>query len=234
MTIDVLYLAWNRKEFTETSFRLLLENTDWGLVNNLVVYDDGSTDGTREWLEENINVCPVPHVLRKRSKGRWRSPVEIMVDYLAGSDSDVFAKVDSDIAVPAGWLSDAATVLRKNPDLDLLGLAAGWTGVKKGLLGWQPCSHIGGVGLMRTDSFRRFPGLGGVGRQGFTQWQHANNPVRGWITPDLPVVQLDLIPDEPWRSLAAYYVSKRWAREWPPYDPENRVWWDWIPAPVAA
>ena len=39
---------------------------------------------------------------------------------------------------------------------------------------------------------------------------------------------------EPWRSLAAYYVAKNWARPWPPYADESSAWWDWIPAPVTA
>ncbi len=236
MTVDILYLAWNRRAYTETTFRMLLENTDWDIVNNLVVYDDGSSDGTYGWLRDQIGRAPVPAVIRKKPKGRWRSPVEIMAHYLSGSDADCFAKIDNDIAIPPGWLTASMTVLALNDELDLLGLAAGWTGHPGPAhrYSWLPSSHIGGVGLMRTEAFRRHPGLGGVGRQGFTQWQHAHRDVvTGWITPDLAAVQLDLIPDEPWRSLAAYYVSKRWAREWPPYDTANRVWWDWIPTPEA-
>jgi glycosyltransferase involved in cell wall biosynthesis len=228
MKIDVLYLARNRLAFTQTTFGLLLENTDWDIVDRLVVYDDGSTDSTRGWLRRACMDAPMRVEFRATNFG---SPVQIMLDYLDDSTADVFAKIDNDIAVPSGWLDPSVSVLEEFPEVDLLGLAAGWTGTKDGEPGYEACSHIGGVGLMRTDAFRRYPGLWGNGRQGFTQWQHANTVVSGWITPDLPVVQLDLIPDEPWRSLAKRYVARGWAREWPPYAETSREWWDWIPKP---
>ena len=62
---------------------------------------------------------------------------------------------------------------------------------------------------MRVESFLRRPPIGARGRFGFTEWQHKHEPVRGWITPGLAVAQLDLIPEEPWASLAAEYVELR-------------------------
>ena len=51
---DILFLAKDRRTFTEMTFGWLLENTNWDLVNRLIVYDDGSTDGTREWLRDIV------------------------------------------------------------------------------------------------------------------------------------------------------------------------------------
>ncbi len=234
MSVEVLYLAWNRLAFTQVSFGLLLEHTDWTLVDKLVVYDDGSKDGTAEWLEDAVQQSVVDDYDFRPTK--LGSPVEVMIDYLARTDCEVFAKIDSDIAVPSGWLQESMSVMDRHPNLDLLGLAAGWTGRSSrgdSMLDYIPASNIGGVGLFRTSAFRRHPDLWSHGRQGFTQWQHRHNPPRGWITPDLPVVQLDLIPEEPWRTLADMYVAKGWARPWPPYDAANAAWWEWIPAPVA-
>jgi hypothetical protein len=159
--------------------------------------------------------------------------VEVMIGYLGRTDCDVFAKIDNDIAVPEHWLAPCLHLMGREP-VDLLGLAAGWTGnsILDGLHHYVPASNIGGVGLFRTSAFRRHPDLWSHGRFGFTEWQHRHNPPRGWITPDLPVVQLDLIPEEPWRTLADYYVSKGWARAWPPYDAASADWWSWIPAPA--
>ncbi len=235
MSVEILYLAFNRLAFTQVSFGLLLEHTDWSLVDRLVVYDDGSKDGTAEWLEDALEQSIVDDYAFRRTK--HGSPVEVMIDYLARTDCDVFAKIDSDIAVPDGWLPASLAVMERNHDLALLGLAAGWTGVPAVSAGsiyfsYQKASNIGGVGLFRISAFRRHPDLWSHGRYGFTEWQHRHNPPRGWITPDLPVVQLDLIPEEPWRTLADYYVSKGWARAWPPYAPESADWWSWIPAPA--
>lgn len=224
MSLDVLYLARNRLEFTKLSFKLLLRNTDWNLAERLIVYDDGSRDGTLQHLHRAIERADGPRFVEIR-RTNLGSPVAIMLDYLATSEVETFAKIDNDIAVPSGWLETAAGVLEEAPEVDLLGLAAGWTGIKRGPWGYYPASHIGGVGLMRTAAFKRYPGLYANGRFGFTEWQHGNSVVSAWITPDLPVCQLDLIPIEPWASLARKYVVKGWAREWPPY--EDRSLWEW-------
>ena len=148
-----------------------------------------------------------------------------MIDYLALTKAKMFVKLDNDIAVPPGWLPPLQRVMYANPHLGLLGMAAGWTG-NKGLTRYtvQPSSHIGGVGMMRIRPFRDHPDLGGSGRFGFTEWQHSHDDIeRGWITPDIEAVQLDLIPEEPWHSLTLEYRVRKWAREWPPYQ-DPRLW----------
>jgi hypothetical protein len=59
MRVDLLYLAFNRLAFTRLTFETLLANTDWNLVDRLLVYDDGSEDGTRAYLDAAIGGCPV-------------------------------------------------------------------------------------------------------------------------------------------------------------------------------
>lgn len=228
--IDVIYLSWNRREFAELSFRLLLDNTDWSLVDRLVVYEDGSTDGTREHLDEAIKQCPVPASLSYLGFG---SPPATMNHHMAGTKAEMVAKVDSDIALGSGWLTDAHIVMEENPELELLGLASGWTGIKDGPLDWQPASHIGGVGLMRASAFKSRPRIPANGRFGFTDFQYKHDLFRGWLTPDPQALQLDLLPFEPWRSLSRRYIAEGWQREWPPYD--DPTLWQWaFPDAVAA
>lgn len=235
MKVEILYLAYNRLEFTKATFGLLLTNTDWPLVDRLVVYDDGSTDGTTKWLREACEAARIGCWIEFR-KSKFRSPPATMDNFVANTRADVFVKIDSDIAVPPGWLPPMLTVLEQSPELELLGMQAGMGGYDlrdpraAGGFSWVASSHIGGVGAMRVSAFRSRRSIGGVGRQGFTQWQQGLDPVRGWITPDLRVIQLDLVPEEPWAGLADYYVAKRWARRWPPY--EDRWWWEWLPAEV--
>ncbi len=232
--VEILYPAWNRLAFTRTSFQLLIANTDWALVDRLVVYDDGSTDGTLHYLRDAITRVPGIAELRVTS---LRSPVAIMLDYIERTDAEIVAKIDNDIAVPPGWLQPALEVLELNPQLDLLGLAAGWTGnpaTNGASYGFQAASHIGGVGVMRTSAFRRFKGLEANGRFGFTEWQHETAVKSGWITPDINAVQLDLIADEPWADLARRYVVRGWSRKWPPYDKASSSWWAEIPEPSSS
>lgn len=232
MSLEILYLAWNRRRMTETSFRLLHANTDWTLVDRLIVYDDGSEDGTAEWLAQAGRQIHVPAFEFRPIT--FRSPAATMNDYLATTDADLFVKIDNDIAVPPDWLPAMLGVMARNPWLELLGMEAARGGpfydpeFPLDGYGYEAGSHIGGVGLMRVDAFHKRPPLMARGRFGFTEWQHRHEPERGWITPDLPVVQLDLIPEEPWASLAQAYVAKGWARSWPAYDPLRPYWWDWI------
>lgn len=230
MTIDVLYLAWNRLAFTMATFEALLANTEWALVNRLCVYDDSSTDGTADYLLDAIRDAPVE--VSFVSHG-LRSPVEVMNSYIHDYHADVFAKVDNDIMCPPGWLETMAGVLDRHPALELLGaepsMCAERSPATKKDHRYSLCSHIGGVGLMRTDAFTRRGGLiSSDGRFGFTEWQHQRRPKRGWICPDLLLCSLDRVPVEPYAALSETYIAEGWQRRWPKYDVEQPAYWDWF------
>jgi glycosyltransferase involved in cell wall biosynthesis len=236
MTVEILFTAWNRLAFTRVSFELLKRNTDWNRVSRLVVYDDGSTDGTRNYLRKAGREIEVPAF--EVREGGWHSTGATMNDYVALTEAEVFVKVDNDIAMPPGWLGRVLSAWRRNQEYELVGMEAAWSGPYKGLLdrgkySILPARHIGGVGLMRTQAFtmrRPVPlSLGKNGRAGFTIWQHRHHANAGWLKPDLPNVQLDKIPEEPWRSLAEKYVERGWARPWDPYLPDMKGWWEWLP-----
>lgn len=241
MKVEILYTAWNRLEFTRASFELLKRNTGWNHVSRLVVYDDGSEDGTREYLEQAGHDIGVPGY--EVREGGWHSTGATMNDYVArlGMDSpepEAFVKIDNDICLPPGWLPRLLGAAHRFPDYELIGMEAGWTGPQQPQLpreryGVTKSRHIGGVGLMRSRSFlHRKPiplALGKNGRAGFTIWQHRFHLRAGWLTPDLPVVQLDRIPAEPWRTLSERYIELGWARAWDPYTSDMEGWWSWLP-----
>lgn len=236
MTVEILYTAWNRLEFTRVTFELLKRNTNWDHVSRLVVYDDGSEDGTREYLDEAGKDVPVAGF--ELRFGGWHSTGATMNDYVALAETEHFVKIDNDIAMPPGWLERVRRAARRHPEYDLIGMEAGWNGAYQGVLpptaySVEKTRHIGGVGLMRTRAFhQRRPvplSLGKNGRAGFTIWQHRQSVRIGWLKPDIPNVQLDRIPTEPWRSLSAKYVEQGWARPWPPYTDDMEPWWSWLP-----
>lgn len=238
MTTDLVFLSWNRLSFTQRSFNSLLENTNWDMVRSLYIYDDSSKDGTREWLQAQVRRVPV---LVNYFDMKTQSPVRTMNFYLDQSIADLFAKVDNDIVVPPGWLDMLFAVMDANPELELLGFEAGMGfGLPtdadpqvdmKAERGYLPARHIGGVGLMRVESFMERPRVRPNGRYGFTEWQHKYEPVAGWIQPDILVSDLSRIPVEPWASLSQKYVENGWQRDWPKNDPLQSCYWDhWVNA----
>lgn len=238
---DVLYVAWNRLAYTRESFTALLSNTDWDVVGTLYVHDDGSTDGTAEWLKEACETmdddgCGGTRVVfdGKRVGG----PVATMNWYLDRSDPGVarFAKIDNDFVVCPGWLTALQQVLDEYAELDIVGTEP-WFGepvIASMHRTYMKARHIGGKGVMRRRAFaKRRPTPGGWnGYQGFTQWQEGTPDVtKGWVSPDLACFGLDQIreQDGPWRQLAEAYAAREWQRLWPCYDTDEHYSW-WTPA----
>lgn len=225
--VEILYLAWNRREYTALTWEKLVLNTNWSLVTNVTVYDDGSSDGTLEFLREHIADCPVHTELRISN---LRSPPAIMNHFLATERAPLFVKLDNDIAVPPKWLDRLYGVMQANPDVVLLGAEAGQTVLpeRKSVYGFQEASHIGGIGMMRTRALQELPEIPSRGRFGFTEWQERYDVKRGWITPDLMMPQLDRISGEPWVTHKREYVERGWSRDWPLYAEPSGVFWKWI------
>lgn len=237
MSVEILFCAWNRLEFTTSTWAWMMSHTNWDYVSKLVVYDDGSEDGTQEFLRQ--------HDGRMRKHGRtipievrisnFGSPPAIMNHYLATTEADAFVKIDNDIALPGGWLEKMLDVFERHPEIDLLGMEAGMVALqgRDGVVYQQhdiePCTNIGGVGMMRVSGFRSRPEVPFRGRFGFTEWQTRYDVPRAWIVPDILCPQLDRLPFEPWTDLAEEYIEKGWSRPWGKYDPEwMSAYWEWM------
>jgi hypothetical protein len=238
-TVEILFVAWNRLDFTTASWAWMVAHTNWQLVSKVVIYDDGSEDGTQEFLRDRegieFTVGKRKHVVPVELRvSDLRSPPAIMNHYLATSEVDLFAKIDNDIALPPKWLDTMVNVIWDRPDLDLLGMEAGMVALqgRDGLdlvYDIEPCTHIGGVGVMRVGAFRSRPAIPFRGRFGFGEWQQRYEVSRAWIVPDINCPQLDRLPFEPWLSLTETYIENGWSREWPKYDAQwMRPYWEWL------
>jgi glycosyltransferase involved in cell wall biosynthesis len=236
--VDLLYLAYNRLEFTRETFLTMLATTDWRYVHELVVYDDGSQDGTREWLE--YNVCKARAATRI-VKTNFGSPVAAMVHFIESARAPILAKADNDTMLPPGWLRQSLEVLERHPELALLGIEAMYPHVDDPQLvrSYVPAKFISGLGLYRRDAFARSRPKVHQKWFGFEDWQllQGVDLIRGWISPALPVFLLDRVPFGPWTTYCDTYVRRGWQRAWPKYDQVCSLWhWRWpdhpAPAPV--
>jgi glycosyltransferase involved in cell wall biosynthesis len=229
LKVDLLYLSHNRRAFTELTFELLIQNTNWSLVDRLVVYDDRSIDGARAEIASRIDRVPVPAEIRDHEFG---SPVAVMNHYTKSADSEFFVKIDNDLALPPGWLEVFLQVHERHPSATLIGSESPFMGPPPadfdGVYDLTHWRHIGGNGLMRTSFFKSTGPMGVDGYHGFTGHQWNWNPERGWVTPDILLCLLDRCPAEPWVSLSAEYVKQGWQRRWGKIDPGYSMYWDWF------
>lgn len=240
MNLEILYTARERIEFTKASFELLIRNTNWETVSKMVVIDDGSGKLSKFWLSEKVvelnRSGDYPEIEMWHTQ--LHSPPALMNHFVSKTSGDVFAKIDNDIAVPPLWLDDMLTVWT-GQEIELLGMESGQTEMPfrdgkpwDGIYELEPCTHIGGVGLMSTERFRQLPPIPERGYFGWTEHQQLYRWIRGWIKPDLFCPQLDRIPQEPWASLTAHYKQLGWNRDWPPYEEISAPYWEWIPQDV--
>jgi glycosyltransferase involved in cell wall biosynthesis len=237
---DILYVSANRLEMSKESFTALIENTSWSEVRTLFIADDGSTDGTREWLEEQMEQLAdynTPVVINEAPFG---GPVAAMNWYLrqtheayVDGETDRFAKVDNDFVVCPGWIDELLLQATLHPDVDLFGIEPMlgppiMPPAKKRHL--REARWIGGKGLMRIRAFDTcWPRpTGKNGYFGFTEFQSKHGFIKkAWVEPDLPCFGLDQLPFEPWISLTAEYVERGWQRAWNTYDTRATEYWDW-------
>lgn len=221
--VNLLFLAHNRLEFTRAAAEALIANTDWAMVERVLLYDDASEDGTREYLSG----VRFPVETHFRS-GAFGSPVAVMNHAILSLPHEgLLAKVDNDTVVPPDWLRQAYQALSTDDRLDLLGIEAHFEITQNGRRSYRPAEFIGGIGLMRLRAFVTLPRP--TQRYGFTAWQQKSHEwVRaGWIEPSMPVFLLDRLPREPWASYSAEYVRRGWQREWSKYSEAQRALWDW-------
>ena len=232
-SVDLMYLACNRLEFTRETFTTLLENTDWEYVNELFVYDDGSTDGTEQWLRAACLQAPAKSRLVNT---RYGSPVAAQNDFIRRATAPWLAKCDNDAMLPPGWLRQSLQVIDSHPELSMLGIEAMYPHSDDPVASrsFAPAQFVSGLALYRRSAFasslprpmRKWFGL--------EEWQMAQgNRLRvGWITPSLPVFLLDRFPFDPWRAHSDRYIRAGWQRPWPKYDPACTLWhWRWAGQP---
>lgn len=238
---DVLFLAHGRPEFTKASWAALQKNTP---NTNLWVFTDGDES-------QELTGCEVIEP--------FGGPVACMNAFLDISlnssrspAGDLVAKIDNDVIVPPGWLQACEDIMRRHPEVDLLGIEP-WTPDTAlfpkfvhpsfgPFTGYEArrVSHVGGIGVFRRSVFERFgrPTPNSQdGRYGFTEFQWAHKDmVKVFIDPPLPVFLLDHLPSPYWMWLSKKYEDAQvQRRQWGFYHPVlHSSLWDWWSPPAYA
>ena len=112
----VVILNWNGKDFMKKFIPLILSRTDFSDGSALYVADNGSQDGSVEWLRETWPDGDVRLVCFDRNYGFTggynRAFAEIE---RSGAKFDYFLLLNSDIEVTDGWLGELERFMDSHP-----------------------------------------------------------------------------------------------------------------------
>lgn len=112
MDTAVVILNWNGLEMLKKYLPSVIRNTV-SETAFVVVADNGSTDGSLKWLEENYPDLRTVELDRNYgfTGGYNRALQEV--------DADYYVLLNSDIEVPEGWLDPLVGFMEENPDVGI-------------------------------------------------------------------------------------------------------------------
>ena len=115
--LSVIVVTWNGLDFNGLCLESLLARTEWPNLE-IVVVDNGSTDGTRELLEElarrDPRVRPIFHAENRGFAAACNAG-------LAAASGDFLVILNNDTVVTRGWAAALLRHLAADPKLGLVG-----------------------------------------------------------------------------------------------------------------
>lgn len=161
MKIAMEMLTFNRLEFTKIVLENYFKTTK--IEHKLLVWDNYSTDGTREWLEAVAKKrYPLKVHFSKQNVGVPQA-IRGFLRHPFTADANLVGKIDNDILVCDGWLENFANAMEKIPKLAIVA-AYNETNPPKSFRDYNgvliaPSLHgmQGSLWLARRSTFNKFP-----------------------------------------------------------------------------
>lgn len=118
MTIDLVFVTYNRLVYTKLALASVLADPSEDF--SLTIWDNASTDGTVEYLRNEVSDPRIADViLRKENVGQTAAVNEVW----SRSKADLLGKLDNDCILTSGWTHKLAAA---HADIAELGVVACW------------------------------------------------------------------------------------------------------------
>jgi GT2 family glycosyltransferase len=121
----LMMVTYNRLELTKQTLDNIFKNTK--PPYNLVIVDNGSTDGTKQYLfelTEKYKSSDIKLVCQYNDENNGIAIGRNQALLLANNTDETawYATIDNDILVPAGWLEECIAVLKASPKYGMIGV----------------------------------------------------------------------------------------------------------------
>ena len=118
MTIDILYITYNRLNYTKKTLPLLIENA--GTEFSLTIVDNGSTDGTVQYLKQKSREykSAIKKIIFHNDNQGISPPTN---QFWRDSRATFIGKVDNDTLLPKNWLKVLHEAHIKSDKLGVIG-----------------------------------------------------------------------------------------------------------------
>ena len=117
MNVDLLFIAYNRLPYVKLTLPTLLDDPTEEF--SLTIWDNGSTDGTREYLSSVDD----PRIVRKVFPNGNAYLHGAVNDLVSRSSADLIGMVFDDILVTPGW---TRTLAKAHADVPEFGMIGSW------------------------------------------------------------------------------------------------------------
>jgi glycosyltransferase involved in cell wall biosynthesis len=118
MTIELVFITYNRLYYTRLALASVL--ADPSEQFSLTIWDNGSTDGTVEYLKNEVSDSRISDVIfSKENIGQTEAANRVW----SRSKAELLGKLDNDCLVSGGWMGKLA---QAHADIDNLGVVACW------------------------------------------------------------------------------------------------------------
>lgn len=114
LRVSVLMAAYNYRTYIGEAIASVLAQTR--PLHQLIVIDDGSTDGTGDWLGEAYGADPRITLIRRENRGQLAS----FVEGAARAEGEILAFLDADDLWEPGYLEAVVRVYEERPDIDFV------------------------------------------------------------------------------------------------------------------
>lgn len=118
MTIDLVFITYNRLHYTKLALTSIL--ADKMEEFSLTIWDNSSTDGTGEYLKNEVNDPRIKDIVFSKVNVGQIAAVNTV---WSKSKADLLGKLDNDCLVTPGWTK---TLAQAHEDIDNLGVVACW------------------------------------------------------------------------------------------------------------